>query len=123
MVSCCPDSASNCASDKIYTMHPSSASGIKSFSLCSTGNVCCAISCQSIETSCVRLSDHAQEASWIEKNKAVVVAVPTALGSAMILALVAFCVCRFRRKGKGGSIQNTKLTGLGAQVEKVLPLR
>lgn len=96
---CCPASVDSCASNDAYVMNPASQHGIQSFSLCSIGNVCSVIGRRSVKTSCLRPSGITQDdSSWAERHKALVIAVPSALGFAIILASVYLCFWRLRHR-------------------------
>lgn len=96
---CCPMSASVCDANAGYIMSPSSQPGIKSFSPCSIGNICNAIGRNSVKTDCLRKSSlDKQDSSWIHRNKATVIAVPSACAALIVFALLCYCVCRFSRR-------------------------
>lgn len=112
---CCPLSANACDAHGMYIMNPSSRPGIKNFSPCSVGNICSAIGHKSVDTSCLKRSAAAAESSsWIDDYKPVAIGVPSALGLAIMIALLGYCFCRFRRRcGKKETLPFSKAAAGG----------
>jgi hypothetical protein len=99
---CCSMSTDTCDAKGIYIMSPASRPGIDGFSPCSIGNICTAIGRQAVNTSClVRSSTEWQDSSWISSHKPVVIGVSSACGFAIVIGLVGYWFCRFRRRASG----------------------